>query len=358
MNATQVYAFRRPGTFALVALLVTSACELPVRPGADHDGEGGSGGSTTDTSEAGNAPVCAGACREWKPAWFDEVSMFWIGPPDQAPPCPDFAPIAGSEGYADLTVEETVCPACVCSPAGCSLPEIMSVSAGKCVDGEPPSIDWVSPAWEGACTNQGAIEPGISCNGEPCAQSLTIGPTTVETCQGSAQGTAQFPELSWGKIAKECLIGPLDGDGCSTGQACVPNIPEGFSLCVYRFGDDAAFDCPETYPERHVVYAGVNDTRGCEPCTCGEPMGAACSAVVEVHTNSTCDALVAAATVSVTDSACVDLPSNGPSLGSKSAAWVEQIAGTCTQGGGQAIGTVLPAGPVTLCCDDDLSIPK
>jgi len=338
--------------FAVVLVgwvVVVAGCGKPVEDRDRQPVDGGAAGSST-TSTGGAGGGCAGKCWESSPQFFEEVSMYWIGPPDEAPdpPCPDFAPHVGSIGYADLQAPHT-CPACSCSPAECTLPEGMHVSAATCADDESASITWDSPAWQGECNAEGAIPPGQMCGGEVCAQSLTIEAPTVAPCQPIAQGDELKPKPIWGLMALGCKIAPLTGEGCpNSGEACIPPLPVGYTLCVYRDGHDPAFACDEPYPRRVEVFADYQDNRVCEPCDCSAPDAAECSALVSVFTDGACGVQVAAATVALGDPQCVDLPA-GAGLGSKAATWMEQTPGSCTAIGG-AVGAAVGVGPITLCC--------
>jgi len=344
---------RRPLLVGVLPLL--AGCALPVWEVNLSDtggtGEGGTGGLFPPTGSGGAGGVldCAGECKS-KPAWFPYVSLFWIGPPEEAPAaCPDVAPIEGSIGYADLHVAPHACPACSCSSAGCALPQAMHVSAAKCPAGGADSIAWdAAPGWEGDCSADNAIAPGLQCGGVPCVQSVTVAPAVVEPCLPSAQGVASIPAPSWGTVARECSLWPLTGDGCETGQACVPGTPPGYALCVFRDGDDPAVECPEEYPDRLVVAAGVADDRTCEPCTCGEPDGT-CSALVAAFTDGMCGAPIGSVVVTSDEPACFDVPS-GSGLASRSGALLVDKPGSCAPSGG-AVGAIEPAGAMTLCCE-------
>ncbi len=321
-------------------------------------GEGGSGGDifTTGTGGAGGDAVCAGSCVAGKPAWFDGLSLFWIGAPEEAPPCSDIGLSEGSVGYAD-PIAPTTCPSCSCSPATCELPEVMHASAAKCPAVGAPAIPFDAPAgWEGTCSAENAIAGGLQCSGVPCVQSLTISAPGVAPCQPVADGDPVIPLPAWGKVASECVIWPISGDGCATGEACTPPHPDGYAVCVYRHGDhsnDPGFACPADYPRSLVVYASYEDTRSCEPCTCGDPEGAACTALVSAFKDGSCGGMLGSVTVSTAvNDACVDLPS-GTALGSKTASLVLDQPGTCTPGGGSPAGTFEPADPMTLCCEPD-----
>ena len=323
-------------------------------------GEGGTGGdifaTTSSTGGEGGGPACAGVCKEAEPVFYDRLSMWWLGPSEEAPPCPDVAPLMGSEGFADPIAPFT-CPSCDCAPAACALPDDIHVAAATCPGDGAPSIAWGSPVWSGDCTAEGAIPPGQMCGGVPCAQSLKIGAARVEPCQIVEEGAEAIAEPAWGLMARECKIGPLTGEGCiTTGEACVPAPPLGFTLCVHRSGDDPTVPCPTpSYPYRYVVYAGVQDDRSCAPCSCGDPQGGACSAYVQAYADGACGVPIAAATVALGDPQCVDLPA-GVGLGSKAATWMEQTPGSCTPQGGP-VGAIVLSSPETLCCETELYKP-
>jgi hypothetical protein len=344
-------------------LVVVAGCTVGTSHLPDDRAEGGAAGSSSTTdglggtggdllpssSSTGEGLICDGECHLWKSAAFDDLSMFWIGsgPP---PACPNNAPAAGVTLHAEPQPSPHVCPACSCAPAGCALPDEMHVSAAKCPADGAASIPWDSPAWEGSCTAEDAIPPGLLCAGVPCTQSITIAAPNVEPCAVISEGPEVPTDPAWGLTAQECILGPLSGDGCEGTEACVQAPPEGFSLCLYRWGDVVAPEhCPEEYPRYLVMYAEHEDTRGCEPCGCSDPQGAECSALVSVFTDGACGALLGSYAVSSTlEETCVDLPP-GVGLGSKTGALSINKPGSCTSSGGP-VGTVVPTVPVTLCC--------
>jgi hypothetical protein len=317
-------------------------------------GEGGSGGdlfTTSSTGGEGGGPTCDGECYLSKSWLFEDLAMVWIGS-GEPPPCPENAPAMGPLLHADPLPSPYKCPACSCMPAGCALPEEMHVSAGKCIDGAGASIAWDSPAWGGSCTAEGAIPPGLMCSGVPCTQSITIAAPTVEPCASVSEGMEEPTDPAWGLTAQQCILSPLSGEGCGGSEACIQPPPEGFSLCLYRWGDDLIpEDCPAEYPRYLVMYRHHDDTRACEPCTCSDPQGAECSVVVSVFADGACGTLVAAANASTNEPACADLTA-GAGLGSKSAAWLVQSPGSCTPIGGP-VGSVTPTVPLTLCCQEE-----
>ncbi len=235
------------------------------------------------------------------------------------------------------------------------MPEQMHVSAAKCPGIGAPAIVWDSPAWEGACTSDGAIAPGLICSGVPCTQSITIAAPSIEPCAPMSEGPEMKPDPSWGLTAQECILGPLGGDGCGGSEACVPSPPDDFSLCLYRWGDDLTPDlCPADYPRYLVMYADQDDTRACDPCSCSDPQGGECAALVSLYTNAGCGAFLGSFPVTAAaETACFDLPS-GIGLGSKSGTLTVNSPGSCAPSGGP-VGDVTPTLPLTLCCQPDPS---
>ncbi|MCL4751557.1 MAG: hypothetical protein KJ015_15395 [Myxococcales bacterium] len=158
------------------------------------------------------------------------------------------------------------------------------------------------------------------------------------------------PPLVWNERARACGGAQLGG-GCGAGVcAPVPEAPYG-ALCVAKAGDDA---CPAGYPQKLSYYQGANDTRGCTPCNCGSPQGAACPGGVELWTNSQCSA----DPVSITQvGACASLPPDPtppppPYQTSRSMFYDGQppFGGSCSASGGLVSGSATPTSPVTICC--------
>lgn len=322
------------------------------------DGGGGTGGATLTTAGFGSAPPCDGECHLWKSALFDDLSLFWIGP-GEPPACPENAPAPGVRLQADPLPSPMSCPSCTCAPSGCELPTQMHASAAKCPGIGAASIAWDAPAgWGGDCTAEGAISPGLLCSGVPCVQSVTIDAPIVSKCSPVPSGAAVKPDAAWGVTAQECILGPLSDDGCEGSQACVPTPPEGFALCLYRWGDDLSPEqCPAEYPRFLRMFADHDDTRACEPCACEAPQGGECAALVSVYSDAACGALLGSYTItSASPSSCHDLPP-GAGLGSKEATLTLNQAGSCQTSGGAPIGDIAPTMPLGLCCQPDAPPP-
>src|SRR5512132_4121113 len=106
---------------------------------------------------------------------------------------------------------------------------------------------------------------------------------------------------------------------------CLPEdpIPPGFGVCISHEGE---MDCPTepraVFTERHIFYKGVKDDRQCSACTCGAPVGSACTAAISIYKGNdlTCSGpALDQKTVSSTGPTCIDILLPGQALGSKSA---------------------------------------
>lgn len=351
---------------ALVLVALCAACNVAPNPynandggsatgeggGSTTTGEGGAGGLIPPTGGSGGEDACPVDCIPSADAPFDEVSMFAIGTPDEVPDCPEWAPEEGMVAYADPQPDPYTCTECTCSPAGCAFPETIHASAAPCSQAESASLSFDPPSgWEGTCSAEGPVPAGLQCAGEPCVQSITIAAPTVTPCEPGESTPVNKHPIAWGKKVRQCRVNvDEDGGGCPHGGWCAPTPAEGFQLCLFLHTDDPAYLCPSDYAERHLVNVGPpEDHRGCEPCSCGDPDGA-CSALVSIHTNAACGALLGSFPVSsTTEEGCFDLPPGSP-LSSKSAVWAVDAPGTCTASGGTPSGAIEPTGPVTLCC--------
>jgi hypothetical protein len=283
--------------------------------GASTTSAGGTGGGLLTGGSGGTA--CAQGCVLGKIAPFAGLSAFYTGPPEDAPPCPG---VVGFKGYYEIDWKPLTCSSCSCS-AACTLTETMHASAASCDDSNAAASTPFDapPGWDGTCTEHDAIAEGLQCAGVACVQSLTIAPA-VNPCESQMQGDMIAPPPSWGKLAQECFLSEPTGEGCDPGFVCPPALPKGYSLCLYLANDPERGCDTEDYPRKIVAYDKTpKDERTCSSCTCGDPEGAGCEALVSVFKDQACGTLLGSYTVtSAMDDGCHDLPA-GVALGSKSA---------------------------------------
>ncbi|KYF72322.1 hypothetical protein BE11_16805 [Sorangium cellulosum] len=338
-------------------------------PDAGEDCADAGADDETDTAMApGFDPAlpqaCLGECVPRAPLGWSEPALLWIGPPDQAPACPAAAPSIGYEGHADFTAAPPrTCPACLCDPpdASCELPAAWRAHASfPCGAPGAAETSFAAPeGWDGACSAANAVAAGQMCDGALCAQSLEIpaprvlpGSCAARSAEAPEEPGEPAPGGSFALLARACT-GTVLGSCSDPGTACVPAppagdgaLPEGFLTCIHHEGER---DCPATYPDRHVFYAGADDTRGCAPCGCAEPSGATCSILASAFSDSACSQFVVGVVVSSEAPFCGGIVP-GTALGSRSASVVDFEPGACEPTGGEPTGGVALLGAATFCC--------
>ena len=120
-------------------------------------------------------------------------------------------------------------------------------------------------------------------------------------------------------------------------------------MCAFHSGDVPCVDFG-SYQERHVVYAGYDDTRSCSACTCGPPAGGRCSTELSIYADDACASVPSyAVTIDSSQPYCYDLVA-GAALGSKSATPPTYSPGACQPSGGEPMGAATPVGASTFCC--------
>ncbi|MGK3991654.1 hypothetical protein [Sorangium sp. So ce1024] len=308
--------------------------------------------------------ACPGQCVPRAPLGWSEPALLWIGPPDQAPDCPAAAPSIGYEGHAGFTAAPPrACPACLCDPpdASCELPAAWRAHASfPCgVPGAAETSFAAPEGWDGACTATNAVAAGQVCDGALCAQSLEIpaprvlpGSCTARSAEAPEGPGEPAPGGSFALLARACT-GTVLASCSDPGATCAPAPPagdgappEGFLTCIHHEGEQ---DCPATYPDRHVFHAGVEDTRGCAPCGCGEPSGGTCSVLASAFSDGACSDFVVGVVVSSDAPLCSGIVP-GTALGSRSASVIRFEPGACEPTGGEPTGDVALLDAATFCC--------
>lgn len=323
-----------------------------VTDGGASDGPIEGGPILTDAGADGAVVSCTGQCWPNPPMGWSAPGLLWFGSENNPPPCPDVAPTVGYEGKGGLDAPAATCGACSCVPptGSCMPPTTITVGNGTCsgtstnhLSFDPPT-DWNN----GACSANMTIPTGALCNGAPCVQSVTFGPLTMtETgCAPLLSGGSMVPPPTWSQFARSCTS---NGGMCaSLGEICGPPPSPGFQVCIFQQGD---MDCPSfsPYSEKHVFYQGVDDTRGCSPCTCSSPLGSTCSATASIYSDLVCNDLVKSVMVDAIGPHCVDVLT-GAALGGKAVELPVYTAGQCQPGGGAALGAAAPIYAATFCC--------
>lgn len=276
---------------------------------------------------------------------FKGPVLLWIGSAASLPECPARARAQVYDGYAGP--EDLQCPECSCSAPACVLPAELTESTQRCssngMEAELTSV--AAPAgWDGKCAP--AVPPTDAVLG-----SITIAPVTERPCAPVLDPILKREGFAppWKTAARACMAEAIPGV-CDPGETCVPATeppPPEFRQCIFyeRDGDPR---CPDNYPEKHVFYGGVADTRGCTDCECLQTAASACEAMVTSYRDESCQRQIITASVT-NEVSCHDVPS-GMGLKGISATWTTNQPGTCTPKGGEPYGQVTTVDARTFCC--------
>lgn len=290
---------------------------------------------------------CPGQCVRLPPLGFDGPALLWFGPAGEAPECPERAAARVFEGVDGVQDEPLNCPACSCSQPACVFPEGLTASSQAMCQGS--TTDFSAPApWDGSCTSPGTVPSNE-------LGSVTIAPVTENPCEPITNVPQKGPEDQPAVTIRAvgCAGEVLDGVCPDTGYTCLPSAappPPGFQQCImYNVPSDGTdVQCPADYPEQHVFYEGVADTRECTECACVQIAPSECAAAFSSYQDSACSTFLGSLLVEG-GPLCSDVPA-GSTLGSIEATWVTNQPGTCEASGGESVGEAKPTNPRTFCC--------
>ena len=306
-----------------------------------------------DCSELSECPgsACPGECVPLPPFGFDGPALLWIGPEPQVPECPARAPVEVYEGRAGLDASHE-CPPCECSQPVCELPSGITASTLNACPNDGPGATLTDfappPSWDGSCTSPTTVPPNL-------LGSMTVQDVTERPCEPVPQtvphGTSPF---SWGVVARACRGEAIDTVCNDPGLTCLSSAeppPPGFRQCIMYLGPDdgAGVQCPDNYPELHVFFGAVEDTRSCTECTCTQTAPSTCIAYLSTFQDTSCNTPLISSPIGTEVPLCTDVMP-GVALGSMQATWTTNQPGTCAASGGESIGEVKPKDPRTFCC--------
>ncbi len=332
---------------------------MDAEPAADapetDSGEESETSSPLDSAaaDAGNAETgstCGGTCVTPAPAGWTGPFQLYTGATAGAPTvCPSAAPSMVFSAKQNNDTPALECSTCTCSagPAHCKLGFLVSSSpscaASSCNVPEQAFSNTCGSATD-SCATPVSTE-WIAYEAEN-SNALPEAPTAFWTVTASAQ-TPTTPPVAWATAGVGCADSAAMTAGCSGGSLCVPTPATPFQspLCISQTGNVA---CTSTaYPTKTVYYSGATDGRVCSPCACTPSGTVTCSGTLTFYTDTGC--VTEIENVPNLSSSCL----TGADFQSWNLASVTTIGtpgGTAQSGSGVASGTVMPTGPITVCC--------
>jgi hypothetical protein len=336
-----------PSIAGAAAVLALASCQLV---GGFQSFQGG-GGATATTGAAGGtvggggpggsggAPACAAdgahTCIPKLPmGWAGPVLLYEVPFGMDVPACVGAYNRSMGDFGEDLDEGTAKC-SCECTVSNIQCTDPIQLcgkgNAGQCNNGASCAQVSVTPP---ACV------PASLPTGVVDIKATNPAPTDMGSCDAPAF-TMNITTPKWASEARACT-GPAGvSDGCAAGDLCVPSPTMSGKLCIGASGSQA---CPNSFfSERHELFSGFHDGRGCTACSCLGPPTSTCDGSVAFFDSPDCSGNVDKAYVG---GGCSAPPSGTP----MSATYTPQPSGTCSPMGGQLTGQVVKKGALTVCC--------
>lgn len=341
-----------PTTFATFSTTAPPVTTMPGSSTTDPD-ESSSESTDTDTdtdTDAESSSTGSGLCPSSHTCALDAPEG-WNGPvavhraafdpslPDAAPPeCGTAYPNSANAGFEELLAEPAEC-SCSCGDANgvaCQGSTTLRYWAddNTCGTGVPQTVG----IFTGACNSV----PDLPGNGHYTADPVVA---VGGACPPTTDSTVEPAAWTWHTQACDGAE-VIEDAGCADGRACTP-LPESeeATLCIWQEGEHA---CPDGFDSSRTLYGDVEDTRGCETCSCSAPQGLCDAAVVSLWSGGTC--LLPAAGVIGADGECD--PSGTGNTARAASLNTGSANAFCTASDPTPSGEALGTGPVTICCED------
>jgi hypothetical protein len=316
-------------TVGSVTLTTSSASSNPDPDTGTTDGDGSTSGpdSTTGTATCPTTHACVA------------VPEGWMGPvvlrtSTATQECPDGYPDLESIGGTDLLAPAAQCD-CSCGAAAgttCALATTLHYwgTDPTCSNGTPVGS---YNLFTTVCNDLNAVLPANTY--------FQVEPVLVDGGSCTAEQTMSLDPPVFVKTSSTCGGAELL-EGCEGGEVCAPRA-NGDAMCVWQDGDA---DCPEGFEgQRSLTHRSIDDTRSCDDCTCGDPLGLCDGASITMFAN-VCNPPISAL-LDVTGEC--DLGSAASATRSAIFAVGEPNA-FCVASDAVATGVATPTDPVTVCC--------
>jgi hypothetical protein len=327
----------------------TSEGSATAQPTSFTASEGSTGGPASDTetdsdeTDAGSTDTGTSELCPPTHACIPDIPTDWNGPVIRAmssassatrPECPETWPDVATEVFSDLVAPAATC-GCECGPA-------IDVSCDPTLTirnyGATPTCSDVVPST--------FVITSSGCNLLP---NTVAGSTywTADPVQSVGGSCEPLSEVALDDAQFETRLLACGGaellNGCATGNVCAPASVEGFesSLCVWREGDHT---CPSSYARKELLFRDIDDQRGCQQCTCGDPRGLCNSALVRLW-QSGCGATTSG--IISANGECAQQASNPTQYVTVTP---NEPTSFCTPSSTNPVGQASGRDPVSVCC--------
>jgi hypothetical protein len=306
-------------------------------PTTETTGSGDTGTSEESSSDDAAVPQCPGThqCVPVPPdGWEGPVVLLESAVDEDEPECEGSYAEPATVGYHGL----------VAPPAECSC------ACGGAADVSCP-LTLIARFWgtDATCSQNVPAQYQLStasCNNLPAPLEgntyWTVPP--VQSMGGSCEPSAHV-EIEPARFEQRTTAcgGAVAMEGCAEDQVCTPRPDDAHQdgICVWAQGDQA---CPPEYPEARTLHTDVVDERGCEACTCDDPVGL-CDAAVLTLLSQPCAAPTSG--IVLADGHCYGTNSNQTR---SVAVNPGQPAAFCLPSEAIATGAASPDGSITVCC--------
>jgi hypothetical protein len=314
--------------------LTTTTLSTSSDPDTSTSGDPDTSTSGADTTTGG--PTCpeTHTCIAVPDEWTGPVLLRESEDPKAKVECPKTYPDDAVAGGADLEADAAEC-GCSCGDAAGST---CALSTTLHHWGTDPTCSVGTPAesfnvFTTICNPLGEVIPSDSY--------FQVEPVLVEGGACAPEATLDVPPPIFGRTGTTCG-GAEMLEGCEDSEVCAPRA-EDESLCIWREGDE---DCPEGFEGRRELYhQSLDDQRGCNECTCGEPVGLCDNASITMFVN-VCNPPVSGNIVASGE--CYP----GSTLqGTQSVIFdVGDPNAFCVAGAAVPTGEATPIEPITVCC--------
>ena len=285
-------------------------------------------------SESGDEPACrdGAECLAIPAGWNGPIAAIDALGDAAMPTCEGAYATAALVGFDGLAADPAQCECSCAEPLDVSCPATASLrqydnNIMNCAIQQPANIH---PIGEG-CSDIPFYDdvsfrldvPDLDLAGVSCdPQSAAIVPPTSWTTQVAGCSLAEPPAL------------------CG-GGTCVPQTDDpALRLCVWAEGDVACSG--DVFTERQVLHQGVDDSRSCSECECGDPEGS-CTASFNLRSGDNC---TAGSPGSAPDGECLPIMTPARSVEMT----FDAPAVACAPSGGEPGGSATPIDAVTICC--------